>query len=90
MKTKIIYVLDKTNDKELEYANLFDAMIAVTNMAKSTGEMPNEFLEFEYEIVDDSETMTSEYRFTIETETADNLLDINEIKKALANFIRGI
>ena len=35
MKTKIIYELDKTKDEDLEYANLLDAMIVATNIAKA-------------------------------------------------------
>ena len=89
MKTKIIYELDKTKDEDLEYANLLDAMIVAFNIAKASGnteDMPV----FDYEIVDNVDTMISTYSFAMDVDMADGLLQKAEIKSVLANFMGGL
>ena len=88
MKTKIIYELDKTKDEDLEYANLLDAMIVAFNIAKASGnteDMPV----LDYEIVDNVDTMISTYSFAMDVDMADGLLQKDEIKSVLANFMGG-
>ena len=88
MKAKIIYTLDKTKDEDLEYANLLDAMIFAVNIAKSRGD--TDVPPFEYNIVDDVETMISEYSFEMNIDMTDQLFKTEEIKKVLANFMGGL
>ena len=88
MKAKIIYTLDKTKDEDLEYANLLDAMIFAVNIAKSRGD--TDVPSFEYNIVDDVETMISEYSFEMNIDMTDQLFKTDEIKKVLANFMGGL
>lgn len=88
MKTKIIYELDKTKDEDLEYANLLDAMIFAVNIVKSRN--PEDVPPFEYSIVDDTETMISEYTFEMDVDMASGLLQTDEIKRVLANFMGGL
>ena len=88
MKTKIIYELDKTKDEDLEYANLLDAMIFAVNIAKSRD--PESVPSFEYNIVDDTETMVSEYTFEMDVDMADGILKTEEVKRILANFMGGL
>ena len=89
MKTKIIYELDKTKDEDLEYANLLDAMIVALNIAKASGKV-EDMPVFDYEIVDDTETMISTYSFETDIDMADGLLKTDEVKRALANFMGGL
>lgn len=89
MKTKITYILDKTKDEGLEYANLLDAMIVAINIAKASGKLEDE-PPFEYKIVDDPETKISEYSFEMDADMADGLLKTDEVKHILANFIGGM
>jgi hypothetical protein len=89
MRTKIIYELDKTKDEDLEYANLLDAMIVAFNIAKASGhteDMPV----LDYEIVDNVDTKISTYSFAMDVDMADGLLQKDEIKSVLANFMGGL
>ena len=88
MKTKIIYELDKTKDEDLEYANLLDAMIVALNIAKSHN--PEDVPPFEYDIVDNVDTMISTYIFEMDVDMASGLLQTDEIKSTLANFMGGL
>lgn len=88
MKTKIIYELDKTKDEDLEYANLLDAMIVTLNIAKASGRV-EDMPVFDYEIVDNTDTMVSTYSFEMDVDMASGLLQKDEIKSALANFMGG-
>lgn len=88
MKTKIIYELDKTKDEDLEYANLLDIMIASINIIKTRN--PENVPPFEYNIVDDTETMVSEYTFEMEMDITSGLLQTDEMKRILSNFIGGL
>lgn len=88
MKTKIIYELDKTKDEDLEYANLLDAMIVALNIAKASGKV-EDMPVFDYEIVDNVDTMVSTYTFEMDVDMASGLLQTDEIKSALANFMGG-
>ena len=89
MKTKITYILDKTKDEDLEYANLLDAMIVATNIAKASGKI-EDVPPFEYKIVDDPETKISEYSFEMDVDMADGILKTDEVKRVLANFMGGL
>jgi hypothetical protein len=88
MKTKIIYELDKTKDEDLEYANLLDIMIASINIIKTRN--PEDVPPFEYNIVDNTETMVSEYTFEMEMDITSGLLQTDEMKRILSNFIGGL
>ena len=89
MKTKIIYELDKTKDEDLEYANLLDAMIVALNIAKASGKV-EDMPVFDYDIVDNVDTMVSTYSFEMDIDIASGLLQKDEIKSALANFMGGL
>lgn len=89
MKTKIIYELDKTKDEDLEYANLLDAMIVALNIAKASGRV-EDMPVFDYEIVDDTDTMISTYSFEIDIDMASGLIKSDEIRNTLANFMGGL
>lgn len=89
MKTKIVYELDKTKDEDLEYANLLDAMIVALNIAKASGKV-EDMPVFDYEIVDDVETRISTYSFEMDIDMASGLLQKEEIRSALANFMGGL
>lgn len=89
MKTKIVYELDKTKDEDLEYANLLDAMIVALNIAKASGRV-EDMPVFDYDIVDDVETRISTYSFTMDVDVTSGLLQKDEIRSALANFMGGL
>ena len=89
MKTKIIYELDKTKDEDLEYANLLDAMIVALNIAKASGKVEDMPI-FDYDIIDNVDTMVSTYSFEMDIDIASGLLQKDEIKSALANFMGGL
>jgi hypothetical protein len=87
MQVKMTYVLDKTIDEELDYSKVLDGALTMVNILKATSDMPDELKDFDYDIVDDTETMTSEYTFKINIDP--KALNTQEIRGLLIDMIGG-
>jgi hypothetical protein len=87
MQVKMTYVLDKTIDEELDYSKALDGALTMVNILKATSDMPDELKDFDYDIVDDTETMTSEYTFKLTIDP--KALNTQEIRGLLIDMIGG-
>ena len=87
MQVKMSYTLDKTIDEELDYSRALDGALTLFNVIKTTEGLPKELQDFNYKIVDDTETMKSEYSFEVSIDS--KLLNSQEIKYLLTDILGG-
>lgn len=87
MQVKMTYVLDKTVDEELDYSKVLDSVLTMVNILKATADMPDELKKFDYDIIDDTETMTSEYSFKINLDPKS--LNTQELRGLLLDMLGG-